>query len=141
MPARAARRRAPFVLAVAVVAVASCRVSASIGDGASPAPSIGSSAATDTAEARRVFEANIGAIHRRDRAAYLSLYLNAPTLARTGPGGMELGFDDWPARRDTTWPDTLVARNLRLVPVAPGVVYGTYQYRVSQGGETSEGIS
>ena len=140
MPARAAHRRAPFALAVAVVVVASCRVSANI-DRGDPSPSVATTAATDTVEARRVFEANIGAIHRRDRAAYLSLYLNAPTLARTGPGGMELGFDDWPARRDTTWPDTLVARNLRLVPVAPGVVYGTYHYRVSQGGETSEGIS
>src|SRR5688572_25926285 len=98
-------------------------------------------AESDTAEARRVFEENLRAIHQRDREKYLSLYLHAPTLARTGPGGMELGFDDWPARRDTTWPDTLVARNLRVVPVAPGVVYGTYQYRVTQGGTTSEGIS
>lgn len=123
-----------------LLAAASCRVSANIARGES-SPSAASGAATDTVEARQVFEANIRAIHQRDRAAYLSLYLHAPTLARTGPGGMELGFDDWPARRDTTWPDTLVARNLRLVPVAPGVVYGTYHYRVSQGGETSEGVS
>ncbi len=62
-------------------------------------------------------------------------------LARTGPGGLELGFDGWSARRDSTWPDTLVARDLRLVPVAPGVVYGTYHYRVTQSGVTSEGVS
>ena len=104
-----------------------------------PAPS--SSASTDTAEARRVFEGNISAIHQRDRARYLSYYLESERLARTGPAGLELGFEDWSARRDSTWPDTLVARDLRLVPVAPGVVYGTYHYRVTQRGVATEGIS
>jgi imidazolonepropionase-like amidohydrolase len=104
-------------------------------------PATSTSASSDTAEARRVFEGNIGAIHRRDRARYLSYYLESDRLARTGPGGLELGFEGWSARRDSTWPDTLVARDLRLVPVAPGVVYGTYHYRVTQRGVTSEGIS
>ena len=98
-------------------------------------------ASSDTAEARRVFEGNISAIHQRDRARYLSYYLESERLARTGPGGLELGFDTWSARRDSTWPDTLVARDLRLVPLAPGVVYGTYHYRVTQRGVSSEGIS
>ena len=96
---------------------------------------------SDTAEARRVFEGNIRAIHERDRARYLSYYLESEELARNGPGGLELGFANWSARRDSTWPDTLVARDLRLVPVAPGVVYGTYHYRVTQRGVTTEGIS
>lgn len=97
--------------------------------------------AADTVAARRLFEANIAAIHRRDRAAYLATYLQTPRLARNGPGGLEMGFDGWSARRDSTWPDTLVARDLRVVPVARGVVYGTYHYRVTQGGVTSEGRS
>jgi imidazolonepropionase-like amidohydrolase len=101
-------------------------------------PTTGSS---DTVEARRVFEGNVSAIHQRDRSRYLSYYLESDRLARTGPGGLELGFDNWSARRDSTWPDTLVARDLRLVPVAPGVVYGTYHYRVTQRGVMSEGIS
>ena len=104
-------------------------------------PSTITTASSDTAEARRVFEGNISAIHQRDRARYLSYYLASDRLARTGPGGLELGFEDWSARRDSTWPDTLVARDLRLVPVAPGVVYGTYHYRVTQRGVTSEGVS
>lgn len=104
-------------------------------------PATSTTASTDTVEARRVFEGNISAIHQRDRARYLSYYLESDRLARTGPGGLELGFDNWSARRDSTWPDTLVARDLRLVPVAPGVVYGTYHYRVTQRGVTSEGIS
>jgi imidazolonepropionase-like amidohydrolase len=97
--------------------------------------------ASDTAEARRVFEGNIDAIHKRDRERYLSYYLHTPELARTGPAGLELGYEGWSARRDSTWPDTLVARDLRMVPIAPGVVYGTYHYRVTQSGSTSEGIS
>ena len=104
-------------------------------------PATTTSASSDTLEARRVFEGNISAIHQRDRARYLSYYLDSDRLARTGPNGLELGFEDWSARRDSTWPDTLVARDLRLVPVAPGVVYGTYHYRVTQRGVTSEGIS
>lgn len=95
----------------------------------------------DTLAARKLFEANIAAIHRRDRAAYLATYLESARLARNGPGGLELGFNEWAARRDTTWPDTLVARDLRVVPIAPGVVYGTYHYRVTQRGVTTEGRS
>lgn len=104
-------------------------------------PPVLATVSSDTAEARRVFEGNISAIHRRDRTRYLSYYLESDRLARTGPGGLELGFDNWSARRDSTWPDTLVARDLRLVPIVSGVVYGTYHYRVTQRGVTTEGIS
>ena len=107
-----------------------------------PAPGVaGGAAVADTIAARRIFEENIASIHGRDRARYLATYLQSEGLARNGPAGLELGFAGWPARRDTTWPDTLVARDLRLVPLAPGVVYGTYHYRVTQAGSTSEGIS
>lgn len=106
-----------------------------------PAPPPADTMPPDTAAVRAVFEGNIDAIHKRDRARYLSYYLHTEALARNGPGGLEQGFQDWSARRDTTWPDTLVARDLRLVPLGPNVVYGTYHYRVTQGGVTSEGIS
>ena len=121
-------------LALALSLLLACARSASV-------PAASTTASSDTAEARRIFEGNISAIHQRDRARYLSYYLESDRLARTGPSGLELGFDNWSARRDSTWPDTLIARDLRLVPVAPGVVYGTYHYRVTQRGVTSEGIS
>jgi imidazolonepropionase-like amidohydrolase len=95
----------------------------------------------DTVEVQRLFEENIAAIHQRDRARYVATYLHSEQLTRNGPGGIDQGFERWPARTDTTWPDTLVARDLRLVPVSPGVVYGTYHYRVTQRGATSEGVS
>lgn len=103
-------------------------------------PSTGSTT-SDTLEARRLFEENIDAIHKRDRARYLATYLQTEALARNGPAGLELGYEGWSARRDSTWPDTLVARNLKVHPIAPGVVYGTYCYTVTQKDTTSSGVS
>ena len=100
-----------------------------------------SSITRDTIEASRLFEANIDAIHKRDRARYLATYLQSSTLARNGPAGLELGYENWSARRDSTWPDTLVATDLRVVAVAPGVVYGTYCYSVTQKDTTTHGVS
>jgi hypothetical protein len=96
---------------------------------------------SDTVEARRVFEENIDAIHKRDRQRYLATYIHSPTLARNGPSGLELGYEGWSARRDSTWPDTLVAEHMRVVPIAKGVVYGTYCYRVTQNKVTTSGVS
>lgn len=120
---------------IAIVAAAAC---------APLPPNAGSSTAsvaTDTVEARRLFEENIEAIHKRDRARYLATYLHDNTLGRNGPAGLELGYETWSARRDSTWPDTLVARNLRVLPISPGVVYGTYCYTVTQKDTTSSGVS
>ena len=97
--------------------------------------------ASDTIEARRLFEDNIDAIHKRDRPRYLATYLHAPTLARNGPAGLQLGYEGWSAITDTAWPDTLVAERMRVVPIASGVVYGTYCYRVTQNKVTTSGVS
>jgi hypothetical protein len=104
-------------------------------------PSSYQSATGDTADARRLFEENIDAIHKRNRERYLATYLHTANLARNGPAGLELGYEGWSARRDSTWPDTLVAKNLRVIPIAPGVVYGTYCYTVTQKDTTSSGVS
>ena len=95
----------------------------------------------DTVEARALFEENIDAIHKRDRARYLATYLQTSTLARNGPAGLALGFENWSARGSNEWPDTLVATNLRVVPIVPGVVYGTYCYSVTQKDTTTSGVS
>lgn len=100
-----------------------------------------SSVTRDTIEARALFEENIDAIHKRDRARYLATYLQTSTLARAGPAGLDLGYDNWSARNSSSWPDTLVATNLRVVPISPGVVYGTYCYSVTQKDTTSSGVS
>ena len=115
-----------------------------IGCAAMPAnsgPSSSLSSTSDTVDARRLFEENIDAIHKRDRARYLATYLHTSALGRNGLAGLELGYEGWSARRDSTWPDTLVARNLRVLPIVPGVVYGTYCYTVTQKDTTSSGVS
>ncbi len=97
--------------------------------------------AADSVEALALFRENIDAIHKRDRARYIATYLRSPRLARNGVDGLELGFDDWPARTSTSWPDTLMARDLTVVPLAAGVVYGSYRYDVRNGDSVSSGIS
>jgi hypothetical protein len=118
------------------IAVAAC-APAQANTGLSPTGSITS----DTVAARQLFERNIDAIHKRDRERYLATYLHTQALARNGPAGLELGYEGWSARRDSTWPDTLAARNLRVHSIAPGVVYGTYCYTVTQKDTTSSGVS
>src|SRR3954469_562413 len=120
---------------LAVLASSGCRPMSRPTSSAMPSP------ASDTVDARRVFEENIDAIHKRDRARYLATYLHANTLARNGPAGLDLGYETWSARRDSTWPDTLIAKNLRVLPLVPGVVYGTYCYTVTQKDTTSSGVS
>jgi len=129
-------RRRSYVRVVAITAAIGCTQGSA--NTASP-PAL--SPPSDTVEARRLFEENIDAIHKRDRARYLATYLHSATLGRNGPAGLELGYDTWSARRDSTWPDTLIARNLRVLPITPGVVYGTYCYTVTQKDTTSSGVS
>lgn len=96
--------------------------------------------AADSTAALAVFRANLGAIHQRDRAAYLSTYLQSPRLARTGPGGIAWGYEGLASGDPDAWPDTLVATHVQVVPLSPGVVYGVYRYRVVDGG-SQRGVS
>ena len=98
-------------------------------------------AEADLAAARSLFQKNLDAIAHRDTDAYLSCYLNAGTLARTGFDGPELGYQALAKSAGTMWPDTFEGRDLRLVPVRPGVVYGTYHYRVRYGADERAGLS
>jgi len=87
------------------------------------------------------FRGNIAAIHARDRAAYLSHYLHTPELARVGPDGLRLGYDEFARGAGEGWPDTLVATHLRIVPVSPDVAYGVYRYRVVDTSGSARGVS
>jgi imidazolonepropionase-like amidohydrolase len=113
---------------------------------AAPAPSLPAAAATedpaaDLAAARAVFERNLDAIRKKDREAYLSCYLESESLVRSGPTGFELGYQGLAATAGQGWPDHIEAEDLRLTPVRPGVVYGTYRYRVRYGGDEQAGLS
>jgi imidazolonepropionase-like amidohydrolase len=97
--------------------------------------------AEDLAAARAVFERNIDAIRQRDAAKYLSCYLRSEQLARGGPSGFQTGYADFAKNAGSAWPDTIDASDIHLLPVQPGVVYGTYRYRVRYGAEEHSGIS
>ena len=97
--------------------------------------------AEELAAARQVFEANLEAIRQRDRSGYLNLYWRSEKLARTGPEGVAYGFDAFEKTAGSNWPDTFEGRDLQLMRVRPGVVYGTYRYRVRYGAEEHSGVS
>jgi imidazolonepropionase-like amidohydrolase len=87
------------------------------------------------------FRGNIAAIHARDRAAYLSHYLQSPALARVGPGGVQHGYADFARGAGSGWPDTLVATHVEIVPITADVAYGIYRYRVVTDGASDRGVS
>ena len=95
----------------------------------------------DIEAALALFEANLDAIRQRDRDAYLACYLRSDTLARSGPGGINLGYAGLEASAGSGWPDFFNAQNLNLVWLRPGVVYGTYRYRVRYGDQEVVGLS
>ncbi len=95
----------------------------------------------DIAAARALFEKNLDAIRRHDRGAYLACYLHADTLARTGPEGLRTGYDSFAKENGDDWPDLFEGLDLDLVPIRPGLVYGTYRYRVRYGAREESGIS
>ncbi len=97
--------------------------------------------AADLKAARALFQANLDAIRKRDRGAYLACYLDSPKLARTGPEGFTLGFVEFEKTAGERWPDTFDASDLRFMSLRPGVVYGTYRYRVRYGAEEQSGLS
>jgi imidazolonepropionase-like amidohydrolase len=87
------------------------------------------------------FRSNIAAIHARDRAAYLSHYLQSPALVRAGPDGLVQGYDSFARQAGPGWPDTLIATQLQVVPITPEVAYGAYRYRVVDSGTSVRGVS
>jgi hypothetical protein len=98
-------------------------------------------ATADLQAARALFEKNLQAIRDRNREAYLACYLDSELLARTGPEGFQLGYAGLAATAGEGWPDHIDAEDLRLTPIRPGLVYGTYRYRVRYGAREEAGIS
>ena len=106
-------------------------------------PARAQSPAADSLEALTVFRENIDAIHKRDHGRYLKTYLQTDQLTRGGLRGVERGWLSWTARTETNpaWPDTLIATEMRVAPLSPGVVYGVYRYRGVNKGIPAIGVS
>jgi len=105
------------------------------------APAAEPAAAGDLEAARALFHKNLDAIWKRDKEAYLACYLNADTLARTGFEGVQMGYRAFAKEAGQDWPDLFEGLDLQLVAIRPGVVYGTYHYRVRYGAREDSGIS
>ncbi len=98
--------------------------------------------AKDSIDALATFRENLAAIHRRDKARYLATYVHTNRLVRHSPTAMETGYDGWSAITENAWPDTLIVKEMRVTPIAPGVVYGYYRYiGVPAPGDTLTGVS
>jgi imidazolonepropionase-like amidohydrolase len=97
-------------------------------------------AVDDVTAARALFEKNLDAIRRKDKEGYLACYLHAPTLIRTSATGTQRGYDTF-AKEAGEWPDAFEGLGLDLVSLRPGLVYGTYRYRVRYGAREESGIS
>jgi hypothetical protein len=105
----------------------------------------GSSREVELAETRALFDANIRAIQEKNKESYLACYRDDEALLRVGPDGVKTGYAELAATTATSgsdgWPSALEASEVHVYWVEPGVVYGTYKYRVTIAGETTEGIS
>ena len=136
--------RLPFLRAIALVSVLSSALApaASSAQPAALSPSARKAAARDSADAMATFRDNLAAIHSRDKARYLKTYVHTERLRRHSPAGMESGYEGWSAITENAWPDTLIVKEMRVAPIAPGVVYGYYRYiGVPSPGDTLTGIS
>jgi imidazolonepropionase-like amidohydrolase len=129
-----------FALLAGLAAAASASAAAHANPAA--AASAPASSNADVAAARALFERNLAAIRNQDTAGYLACYLNSPRLVRTAVTGSLFGYEG--LARTTggnPWPDHIDAEDLRLTPIAPGVVYGTYRYHVRFGTDEQDGLS
>jgi hypothetical protein len=106
------------------------------------ASTLARASAQDSADALATFRENLAAIHQRDKARYLATYVHTERLVRHSPTALETGYAGWPAITENAWPDTLIVKEMRVVPIAPGVVYGYYRYiGVPSPGDTLTGVS
>lgn len=130
-------------LAAAVFAISALSLNGVSLRGQGPVAVAHTSAARDSAAALAVFRENIDAIHKRDHPRYLRTYLQTNGLTLGGLRGMNRTWMAWPARTDSApaWPDTLIVNEMRVAPLAPGVVYGMYRYRGVVQRKASVGIS
>jgi len=95
---------------------------------------------SDLRAARAVFEKNLDAIVRHDRASYEATYVRDSRFAVATQSRLDRDVEAF-FGGEPGWPDTFLASDLDLVRVAPGVVYGTYRYRITYDGAEHSGIS
>ena len=99
--------------------------------------------ASDLDEAYDAIQLNIAAIQRRDAEAYLAQYLDSPDFVVAAPDSLRRGYLLFSEARRASdqWPDSLIAGSPTVVWVAPGVVWGAFEYASVVGRDTAWGLS
>jgi hypothetical protein len=99
--------------------------------------------ASDLGQAYDAIQLNIAAIQHRDVEAYLAQYLDSPDFVVVAPDSLRRGYLLFAEARRASdqWPDTLIASSPTVVWVAPGVVWGAFEYASVVGRDTVWGIS
>ncbi len=97
----------------------------------------------DLEEVFEAFRTNIAAIQRRDVEGYLAHYLDSPELVIAAADSLRRGFFLFAEARRASddWPDTLFTGEPQLVWVAPGVVWGAFEFTSVAGSDTTRGLS
>jgi len=99
--------------------------------------------ATDVEEATRALERNIAAIQQRDTEAYLDQYLDSPELVVASADSLRRGYMLFAEARRASddWPDTLIVGAPTVVWIAPGVVWGAFEFAAVVNQDTAHGWS
>jgi hypothetical protein len=99
--------------------------------------------ASDLDQAYDAIQLNVAAIQRRDVEAYLAQYLDSPDFVVVAPDSLRRGYLLFAEARRASdqWPDTLIAGSPNVVWVAPGVVWGAFEYASVVGCDTVWGLS
>lgn len=99
--------------------------------------------ASDLEQAYDAIQLNIAAIQRRDAEAYLAQYLDSPDFVVAAPDSLRQGYLLFAEARRASdqWPDSLIASNPTVVWIAPGVVWGAFEYASVMGRDTAWGLS
>ncbi len=97
----------------------------------------------DLREAAAALDQNIEAIQRKDVDAYLEQYLDSPNLVIVSADSLRRGYLPFAEARRASdeWPDTLIVGPPALIWVAPGVVWGGFEYEGVVGRDTARGWS
>ena len=98
---------------------------------------------SDLDQAFDAIQLNVAAIQRHDVEAYLAQYLDSPDLIVAAPDSLRRGYLLFAEARRASdqWPDTLIAGDPTVVWIAPGVVWGAFEYVSVVGSDTVRGLS
>ena len=98
---------------------------------------------SDLEQAALALQRNLEAIAGHDVEAYLSQYLDSPDLVVASADSLRRGYLVFAEARRASddWPDTLIVGAPTVVWIAPGVVWGAFEFAAVVNQDTAHGWS